>query len=127
MGLYASPSYIKHHGIPKNTDEFSHHYFLERENIKVCAPFETWLKKHVPNENFIFKNKNPLILQMAVLEGIGIGFLPPDKVKQYPEMVEVFPKMEEWSIPISLVTHKDMHNTEKVQKLIQILKSDYEF
>lgn len=127
VGLYASPTYVEKHGTPANIDEFANHYFIERGHEKACAPFEQWLRNHVPEKQFIFNSLSPLVLHMAVINGIGIGFIPPYKARQYPELIEVLPKIEEWSVPISLVTHKDMHNTEKVQKLIQILKSDYKF
>ncbi|MEM6780835.1 MAG: LysR family transcriptional regulator [Pseudomonadota bacterium] len=123
VGLYASPSYSEKHGLPANTDAFKNHYFIERGHEEICSPFEKWLRDHVPEEQFVFRSLSPLVLHMAVINGIGIGFIPPYKARQYPELIEVLPKMEEWSVPISLVTHKDMHNTEKVQKLIQILKA----
>lgn len=128
VGLYASSSYIERKGIPKNIEEFPKHGFVGRDLDMRRGPFEFWLGDHVPEENFVFMTASPLVLHLAVVAGVGIGFMPPYKARQYPELVEVIPKMEEWQVRVSLLTHRDMLETEKVRKLVQILTSEnYKF
>jgi len=46
------------------------------------------------------------------------------QAKRYPDLVQVLPPREEWSSPLWLVTHVDLHRTPKVQAFLQHLK-DY--
>ena len=39
-----------------------------------------------------------------------------------PDLVEVFPHQEDWSAPLWLVTHVDLHRTHKVQVFLNFLK-----
>jgi len=38
------------------------------------------------------------------------------------ELIEVTPPREEWSTPLWLVTHMDLHRTTKVQAFLSFLK-----
>ena len=130
LGLYASLAYIERHGKPSSPDDFDKHYFVDRglEQSRKLSPFEQWLRYHVPHENFVFACESPPILHLAIITGTGIGFLPNYKARLYPELVEVTPRIEEGVIPIALIVHKKMYETEKVRELINILKSDiYDF
>ena len=54
--------------------------------------------------------------------GAGLGFLSTCDVGNDPDLVEVLPSRPEWSTPLWLVTHVDLHRTLKVQKLLAHLK-----
>ena len=54
----------------------------------------------------------------------GIGFLPVLQAKDDPNLIEVIPSREEWSGPLWLVTHVDLHRTTKVQAFLTHLKDE---
>ena len=62
----------------------------------------------------------------AVLAGAGIGFVTTWEMKHYPELVEVIPSQDDWSGPLWLVTHVDLHRTTKVQAFLAFLKKEAE-
>jgi DNA-binding transcriptional LysR family regulator len=39
-----------------------------------------------------------------------------------PKLIEVFPHQDDWSAPLWLVTHVDLHRTHKVQAFLNFLK-----
>ena len=59
----------------------------------------------------------------AVLAGIGMGVIEDHKAQMYGGFHRVFPQNQEWSVPIWLVTHVDLHRTEKVQAMLRCIKS----
>ena len=59
----------------------------------------------------------------AVFAGVGMGFIEDYKAKMYCGFHRVLPPNQEWSVPIWLVVHVDLHRTEKVQVMLKCLKS----
>ncbi len=126
LGLYASQEYIKRNGLPKTLDEFSNHYFMERHINDPDGPktkFAQWMEENFPEDRIVFQSQTPFLLQQAVISGICIGFLPDYIAKNNTNLVEVMPRLENWEIPFWLVTHVDMHKSEKVQAFLKILKN----
>ena len=58
----------------------------------------------------------------AVFAGVGIGIIEDHKAKRYGGFHRVLTTNEEWSVPIWLVTHVDLHRTEKVQAMLRCIK-----
>ncbi|MEM9577364.1 MAG: LysR family transcriptional regulator [Pseudomonadota bacterium] len=122
IGLFASPDYIARHGKPDGIESFAAHRFVAHDADDSRAPFERWLRQNAPASSLKFKSSDTRALRAAVLAGAGIGFLPYFEAKLHPELVEVHPHQEEWSGPLWLVTHVDLHRTTKVQTFLSFLK-----
>jgi len=58
----------------------------------------------------------------AVRAGAGIGFMPVYLGEADPNLVQVLPPREDWTSPLWLVTHVDLHRTTKVQAFLKFLK-----
>ncbi len=123
VGLYASKSYIEQCGMPEGVDSFARHRFVAHDSDESRAPFEQWLRRHVPAENLTFRSNDSRTMRAAILSGAGIGFLPAFEADLHPELAEVHPHQEEWSGPLWLVTHVDLHRTTKVQTFLSFLKA----
>ena len=78
----------------------------------------------IPPENVIFRGLEARVMQDAILAGAGIGFLPVADAAHYPNLVEVTPPRKEWTAPMWLVTHVDLHRTTKVQAFLKFLKAE---
>ncbi len=124
MGLYAAPAYVAARGLPESLTALEGHRFVGHDSDTPRAPFERWLRAEIPREQITFRSPDPRALEAAVLAGVGIGFLPPWTVAAHPELTEVAPPRAEWSAPLWLVTHVDLHRSSKVQALLRALK-DY--
>ncbi|MDE0968092.1 MAG: LysR family transcriptional regulator [Octadecabacter sp.] len=126
MHLVASPSYIEANSMPKGVSELPNHWFIGHDNPENRAPFNRWLSEHVPQKRIVFRSTDTRAMFDAVLAGAGIGFVTTWEMKHYPELVEVIPSQDDWSGPLWLVTHVDLHRTTKVQAFLAFLKKEAE-
>lgn len=122
MGLYASQSYIDRHGKPSDDAEFVSHRFVGADDIDNRAPFHRWMARNIPRDRVVWRGNDSRSLEEAVRCGAGIGFLPVQGAARDKALVEVSGPRPEWTSPLWLVTHVDLHRTSKVQALAQFLK-----
>ena len=122
-GLYAAKTYADRHGLPDNPAEFSKHYFVANDDKTNRAPFNQWLWKTIPNENVIFRSTDMSALEMAIVRGMGIGFLSQWEADAHPGLLQIAPARPEWEASLWLVTHVDLHRTTKVQTFLSFLKA----
>ncbi|THD72121.1 LysR family transcriptional regulator [Thalassobius vesicularis] len=120
-GLFAAPSYVARMGLPSGPEDYRNHQFVGSDH-DTRAPFNRWMWENVPSENIIFRSTDGRAVNLAVLEGIGIGFLPQWEACRYPDLVEVCPAHPDWEAPLWLVTHMALHRTTKVQAFLSFLK-----
>ncbi len=122
MGLYASRAYVAEHGAPTSVDDYAKHRFVGYDNDDSRAPFNRWLREKFPQAVLTFRSSDVRALEQAVIAGAGIGFVPVLEAQHNDALVEVFPQQENWSAPLWLVTHVDLHRTNKVQTFLSFLK-----
>ncbi|MFD1342779.1 LysR family transcriptional regulator [Litorisediminicola beolgyonensis] len=122
VGLYAAKSYIAEHGLPTAPSEFAKHRFVGHDNHENRAPFFRWMSSTVPRENVVFRSADTRVLERAVVEGIGIGFVGGRAAAAHPDLTEIMPPLDDWSVQLWLVTHVDLHRTAKVQAFLKHLK-----
>ena len=121
-GLYASKAYVERHGLPASVAEFSQHRFVDNDLANSRAPFSRWLRSTVGPEAITFKATDDQNLVHAVRSGAGIGFVPVWQAQGDDTLVEVHEPLDDWSAPLWLVTHVDLHRTTKVQAFLSYLK-----
>jgi DNA-binding transcriptional LysR family regulator len=61
---------------------------------------------------------------LAVVSGVGLGFIGQTTRAAFPDLIEVLPPQPEWDAPLWLVTHVDLHRTAKVQAFARFLKDE---
>ena len=122
IGLYASAAYADRHGLPDGPDNFAGHVFVGPTDPDSRAPFYRWLRDHAPEDSIRFRVNNETYAAEAVRAGAGIGFLSEAAAQRMPELVEVMSPREEWTAPLWLVTHVDLHRSAKVQRFLTFLK-----
>jgi len=122
MTLYAAPAYVAAHGCPGDETEFSKHRFVGMDDPKSRAPFARWMRDSVPAAAVIFRSDDVHAQRRAILAGVGIGFLPCMQAEQIGGLTQVTPPRDEWTAPLWLVTHMDLHRTSKVQAFLGFLK-----
>lgn len=122
VGLYATKQYIADHGHPQLGGDIAGHRFVSHDAADSRAPFHKWLRSQVPEEAITFRSTDVRALEQAVLAGAGVGFLPVIEARANPDLVEIMEPSEDWSAPLWLVTHVDLHRTNKVQAFLTFLK-----
>ncbi|MEM9845231.1 MAG: LysR family transcriptional regulator [Pseudomonadota bacterium] len=120
--LYASEAYIERHGLPASIDDFGQHFFVSADDPKSRAPFARWLRETVDETRIVFRSGDVHAQRRAVKEGAGIGFMSMLQAQELGGLTEVVPPRDEWSSPLWLVTHMDLHRTTKVQTFLGFLK-----
>jgi DNA-binding transcriptional LysR family regulator len=120
--LYAAPSYVAKHGVPKTEEELTQHRFVGPENQDSRAPYYRWLADRVSNDRVVFRTNEQEAMLAAVVGGLGLGFLSVLDAQPHTDLIEVMPPRMEWAAPLWLVTHVDLHRTPKVQAALSALK-----
>jgi DNA-binding transcriptional LysR family regulator len=121
MALFATEGYVARHG-PLEIGAWDGHRFVSIQSDGSRAPFYRWLGQTVPESAVRYRASRDRTVQDAVLAGAGIGFLPADQGRAAPGLVEMAPPRPDWTVPVWLVTHVDLHRTAKVQRLLAHLK-----
>lgn len=124
IALFGAQSYIDRHGMPKDDAQLQDHLFVGHDDSQNKAPFDIWMWANIPPENIVFRCIEPRVNKDAILAGAGLGFLPVADAEPHPELVEVLAARKEWSSPLWIVTHVDLHRTTKVQTFLKFLKTD---
>lgn len=122
FSLFAHQSYIARHGRP-DWQNHAGHAFVGNPNAESAAPFEAWLAKNTVHEQMALKSTNPKVIEHAILSGEGIGFLPVSYASLQDGLVQVSPALPQWGVKSWLVTHVDVHRTDKVQSMLTCLKA----
>jgi DNA-binding transcriptional LysR family regulator len=121
-GLYGATSYLERHGHPACAADLADHLFVGEDTAESRAPFMAWLRGAIDQPQFVFRSNEALARHAAVVAGLGLGFLFPSQTKG---LVEVMAPQAEWTVPLWLVTHVDLHRTSKVQAAVAALKQEF--
>ncbi|MDF1718576.1 MAG: LysR family transcriptional regulator [Antarcticimicrobium sp.] len=121
VAMYASQDYIARNGQPE-VEDFARHRFVGADDPDSRAPFAKWLQAHVPQEAVTFRCNSGEATHDAILAGAGIGFMAVWEAARHPGLVQVMPLQDDWSGALWLVTHVDLHRTNKVQSFLRFLK-----
>ena len=122
--LYASEDYVRRHGTPADESDFDGHRFVCHDDAGSRAPFDRWIRAHVPEHQIVFRATEQRVLQDAVRAGAGIGFLPLWEAEGMDGLVQVLAPRADWTAPLWLVTHVDLHRSAKVQTFTRFLKEE---
>jgi DNA-binding transcriptional LysR family regulator len=122
--LCAAPAYRDRHGLPRDASDLGGHRFVANAQDGFGAPFHRWLRERVPDADVVFRATESESLEMAVAEGVGLGFVSTLNRPRYPWLIEVLPHEPAWDAQLWLVTHVDLHRTPKVQSFLRFLKDE---
>jgi DNA-binding transcriptional LysR family regulator len=120
--LFASEGYIARHGLPEGEADLAEHWFVGADDPNSRAPFFRWMRETIPYERVVFRSGDVHAQRRAIQEGAGIGFVSRLHAAEIGGLTEVVAPREEWSAPLWLVTHMDLHRTSKVQAFLSFLK-----
>jgi DNA-binding transcriptional LysR family regulator len=121
-GMYAARSYVAAHGTPEREADYAAHRFVGPDSEDHGAPSSRWMAAHVPRDRVTWRSDDTAVLEAAVRAGVGIGLINAGRAREDAELIELAAPRPEWSAPLWLVTHVDLHRTTKVQALVQFLK-----
>ncbi|MFK7878426.1 LysR family transcriptional regulator [Roseobacter sp.] len=121
FGLYAAQSYVDHFGRP-NPDDISGRKFIGAVTGGSRLPFTQWMTDNVAQDHIALETMDPSVIIAAIESGLGLGFLTEHDARTRPELVEVIAPQDVWSTDLWIVTHVDLHRTQKVQEFLKCLR-----
>lgn len=122
FNLYAQENYIARNGMPRNASDLGSHSFVLPQIPHTRLPWASWIKDHVASDKVALSSRDVWVTAEAVWAGIGLGFVSDAEAKSRGNLHAVLPQNADWKIPGWLVTHVDLHRTEKVQAMLQCIK-----
>ncbi|MEM7752228.1 MAG: LysR family transcriptional regulator [Pseudomonadota bacterium] len=124
VSFYASEAYLERMGRPTSVDDLKDHRFVALDDFTSRAPVMRWLVDRVSPESIVFRGSDNRVIRDAILEDVGIGALTCWEAERHPNLVQLFEPQPEWSAPLWIVTHVDLHRTTKVQAFLSFLKEE---
>ncbi len=124
IGLYASRDYLARKGRPETDEDLAAHAFVGMDSDTSRAPFAVWMRTHLPDAVNVFRCSDNVTSREAVVAGAGLGFVSTCEAQRFPDLVQIMPPRDEWSAPLWLVTHVDLHRTTKVGAFLNVLKDE---
>lgn len=124
ISLYASDDYVARWGAPESFDDLANHKFVTADNLDSRAPFMKWLMSRVEASQIAFRASDARAIRDAIVAGAGIGFVSCWEAERFSNLRQLFAPQDDWSAPLWLVTHVDLHRTTKVQTFLKFLKED---
>ncbi|MEM9428570.1 MAG: LysR family transcriptional regulator [Pseudomonadota bacterium] len=122
VNLYAHESYVRRFGLPSGVDDFKGHFFVMPDAEDYRFPFVPWIREHIEPDMIALSSNDVLVNREAVSKGVGIGFMGDHKARLTGDCHPVFPPDQAWRIQVWLVTHVDLHWSEKVQAMLACIK-----
>jgi len=123
FNLYAHDSYIDRFGLPSEASNFQGHQFVVPQTIERRLPFSTWIKDSVQPHMIALSCKHFEVNFAAITSGIGMGFITDHEAQFHGGLHPVLPRNPDWIATLWLVTHVDLHRTEKVQAMLANIKA----
>ncbi len=123
FNLYAHDSYLARHGRPDNTQDWTGHNFVLPQFPHERLPFGNWIKDHIRPEMIALSSRDIWVTAEAVRAGVGLGFASDTDAAARADLHAVLPPNPNWKISGWLVTHVDLHRTEKVQAMLKCIKA----
>jgi len=118
VGLYASWAYLAERGEVRDWRE--HRFVGWDEAVPQIAPIR-WLADQVPPARVALRVNSPLVMLEAVRAGVGVGQLLRRSGDPEPGLVRVGPLDPTASVPLWLLTHRDLRHVARIRALLDFL------
>ncbi|SFA68815.1 DNA-binding transcriptional regulator, LysR family [Poseidonocella pacifica] len=123
IGLYAHDSYAARCGLPADESDLAGHSFVLPHIPTERFPLGRWIKEHIRPEMIALSSRDVWLVTEAVFAGAGIGIVSDIDAGSRGGLQPALLSRPSWSVSGWLVTHVDLHRTEKVQAMLRCLKA----
>ena len=122
FGLYGHREYVTKIRRSKKNADLADFEYIGSTNEKARSPYLKWLKQLNPNPEIAIRVNDFQCSVPAVMAKLGVGTLAEVVARDFKDLVAVVPPTDETSIPLWIVTHRDLKKVSKVQEFIRILR-----
>lgn len=129
LGLFAHRDYVEKYGKPQSPEDFSQHKMVMVSDDAgfAKASINQWLKPFINHDNITLQSNSYAVRDSAIRAGMGIGVMLNHVAEQSTDLVEVYSSSDDWCITNWLITHGDLHRSEKVQRFLRLLENNLAF
>lgn len=124
FNLYAHESYIRRFGLPEDLGDMDGHQFVVSSIQGGRLPFRSWIDAHTRPDMIALSSRNIEVNISVMSAGIGMGFIADHEAEARGGFQRVLPANKDWTAALWLVTHVDLHRTEKVQAMLECIRSE---
>jgi len=119
--LYASCEYLQSYGPPETAADVSDADFIGFDNPEQLLSVLAARGLSLTGRNFKFATSSGTAYLAFVREGLGIGLLSKEIAETMPELVPVLPEFDPITIPVWLVTHRELHTSRRIRLVFDLL------
>lgn len=121
VGTYASCAYLEERTEEVSIENFDAHRWVgfDRNEAIIAAMRGFGLDKS--REDFVARTDDQVLYARLVAEGAGIGFLAHATARQYPQLVPLLPDLDLPSLPIWVVTHRELKTSLRIRLVVDHL------
>lgn len=123
LNLYGHVDYLARHGDVNSVKDLAFHEFVVPPRNESRLPIWSWIHEQIAEPKVAVAANDPVVVREAVMAGLGLGVLSELDVAGYDDLCALLPSNEDWAVPLWLVTHVDLHRTEKVQEMLTHIKA----
>jgi DNA-binding transcriptional LysR family regulator len=127
IAAYANKSYLKKTGTPLTDNDLLEHALIGYDqDTSIIRGFRDGYGIDVTPSTFAFRTDDHIAYFEAVKAGLGIGFIAVYQGEQSVGLTRVLPKLKLPSLPVWLVTHREIHGNPRIRKVFDFLASEFE-
>lgn len=119
--VYASRSYVQHHGRPQSAADIAHHAIVGFDGALANHRAAKWLAATAPGATVAATNNSVLGVLMAVKSGVGLAPLPTTIAAMHEDLVEVLPPVAELQRGWYLLVHPDLREAPRIRAFLDFV------
>ncbi len=122
FGYFAHRDYLKSVNGKKKPSLSHYDYIGPTTDTDINrSPYVKWLYSYVPNPHFVLRLNDFEASLPAILAKVGVGALADHIAADFDELAPVIPPSRDTSVPLWIVTHRDLKNVAKVEEFVRIV------
>jgi DNA-binding transcriptional LysR family regulator len=119
--VYASPAYLKRHGVPKGVEDFNAHSIVIYAGPLAELGPGRWLKSTAPSAKIAAYSNSVSGALAAARSGLGLAMLPALVGSAEPELLCVWRPRPQVAEPFTVLVHPDLRNVPRVRAMLDFL------
>lgn len=123
-GIYATRSYVAHHGSPKSPEDINSHSIIQFIDGIADHRAARWLRSNAPQATVCGEAGNIPSVLLAVKSSAGLAPLPAPLADADDELLCVLGPIRELSYPMYLLTHRDLRKVPRVSAFFDFCLSE---
>ncbi len=119
--LFASSAFLEKYGRPTSLEDVANLPFIAFDNAERMRPILNGIGIPVRMDSFKYVTNSGFVLLEMMKQGLGISVLTRASTPDFSELECVLPELISVPVPIWLVTHRELHTSQRIRIVFDIL------